>query len=611
VKITPANISKAVNVSFNKFDHFRRARSKFLNQMVGRHYHGTMAAEKEEKKAAPLNLLHSAVGTLLPNLVYNDPKAMVKTEILMYRPYADLLGLGLNNLVKRINLRMTLRKAILDSIFMAGFIKTGIAAGDNYLSFEGTDIELGQPYAERVDPDDMILDPMARDWDEQNLIGHRFRADPEVLAQTGLYDPDELMRLSSRYEGDTKDSAESLSGNKYDDIREIVKYIDLVEVYLPREKVCVTMPYRREHVTDKFLAVADYEGPARGPYHMLGFTPVSDNVLPVPPAGIWYDLHILGNRIARKMARQAERAKSIVAYQGDAAEDMQKIADADDGEAIPVENVDKIKEVKYGGTTQESYQWMDWVKNHFSELAGNLDMLSGQGDNTNTATQAEMLQANSSVRLSDMQGQVYAFTAEVMEDLAYHLHTDPLIELPLTKRVNGTETQVILNADTRQGDWLDFNIHVKPYSMARSDPNLSVRRKMEFATNVIPAAAQAMMLLGPGFNVGAFLSRIAQEVGIDDVDEFINDQAMMQYITARAQASMISGDPGKAQPGGGPPAPAMPGQIGQPNPSAMGPTGGISPDTEQAMGQQEAAGELQAAAGTRPSANALAQARGL
>jgi hypothetical protein len=125
---------------------------------------------------------------------------------------------------------------------------------------------------------------------------------------------------------------------------------------------------------------------------------------------------------------------------------------------------------------------------------------------------------------------VYAFTGEVMEDLAYHLHTDPLIELPLTKRVNGTETQVILNSDTRQGDWLDFNINVKPYSMARSDPNMSVRRKMEFATNVIPAAAQAMMLLGPGFNVGAFLSRIAQEVGIDDVDEFINDQAMMQYI---------------------------------------------------------------------------------
>jgi hypothetical protein len=82
---------------------------------------------------------------------------------------------------------------------------------------------------------------------------------------------------------------------------------------------------------------------------------------------------------------------------------MQKIADADDGEAIPVENVDKIKEVKYGGTTQESYAWMDWVKNHFSEQAGNIDMLSGQGDNTNTATQAEMLQANSSVRLSDMQ----------------------------------------------------------------------------------------------------------------------------------------------------------------------------------------------------------------
>jgi hypothetical protein len=611
VKITPQNVSKAVNISYAKFDHFRRARSKFLLQMVGRHYHGTISGEREERKASPINLLYSAVGTLVPNLVYNDPKAMVGTEMLMYRPYADLLGLGLNNLVKRINLRMTLRKAILDSIFMAGFIKTGIAAGENYLSFEGTDIQLGQPYAERVDPDDMILDPMARDWDEQNLIGHRFRADAEVLAETGLYDPDELMRLSNRYEGDTKDSAESMSGSKHDDMREIVKYIDLVEVFLPREKVCVTMPYRKDHVGDKFLRVADYAGPARGPYHMLGFTPVSDNVLPVPPAGIWYDLHILGNRIARKMARQAERAKQIVAYQGDAAEDMQKIADSDDGEAIPVDNVDKIKEIKYGGTTQESYQWMDWVKNHFSEQAGNIDMLGGNGDQTNTATQAEMLQANSSVRLSDMQNMVYAFTGEVMEDLAYHLHTDPLIELPLTKRVNGTETQIILNSDTRQGDWLDFNIKVKPYSLARTDPNMAVRRKLEFATTVIPAAAQAMMMLGPGFNVGAFLSRIAQEVGIDDVDEFINDQAMQQYIVARAQASMISGDPGKAGGGTPPPPPQMGqmvGQVGQPNPMAMGPTGGITPGTEQASAQQEAAGELQA--GMKPSVKSMAMARG-
>jgi hypothetical protein len=307
VKITPANISKAVNVSFNKFDHFRRARSKFLNQMVGRHYHGTMAAEREEKKAAPLNLLHSAVGTLLPNLVYNDPKAMVKTEILMYRPYADLLGLGLNNLVKRINLRMTLRKAILDAIFMAGFIKTGIAAGDNYLSFEGTDIELGQPYAERVDPDDMILDPMARDWDEQNV--HR----PPLPGRPGSPAGDRAVRP-----GRTDAAVQPLRGG-HEGLRRVAvgqqvrRHPRDREVHRPGGSLPPpgegvrhdALP--KEHVTDKFLRVADYEGPARGPYHMLGFTPVSDNVLPVPPAGIWYDLHILGNRIARKMARQAER----------------------------------------------------------------------------------------------------------------------------------------------------------------------------------------------------------------------------------------------------------------------------------------------------------------
>jgi hypothetical protein len=40
---------------------------------------------------------------------------------------------------------------------------------------------------------------------------------------------------------------------------------------------------------------------------------------------------------------------------------------------------------------------------------------------------------------------------------------------------------------------------IEPFSMARPDPNTAVRRKIEFASSVIPAAAQAAMLLGPGF----------------------------------------------------------------------------------------------------------------
>jgi hypothetical protein len=611
MQITPKNVSKAVDVAFAKTDHFRRARSRFLAQMVGRFYSKSTPGDREERKASPINLLYTAIQTVVPNLVYNDPKFKVQTDILPFKQYADLLGLAVNHVTRKVGLRLSLRKAITDALFMAGFMKTGLAAGDKFLEVDGAQVEIGEPFAERVSPDDMILDPLARDWEEQAFVGNRFRADLDDLLASGLYDPDQLNKLASPYdENDRQNEAERLVGDKSgQEMQEIQRYVDLVEVFIPKEQIIVTLPYQKNSAQDTFLRIADYQGPDTGPYHMLGLGGyVPDQILPVAPAGIWYDLHILGNRIARKLSRQAERIKRVLAYQGAAVEDVNEIAEADDGETVRVEDINAIKEVQYGGAGNDSYTYMEWVKRQFSEQAGNVDLLSGTGNNTPTATQAEMLQANTSVRLSDMQSQVYQFTADVGRDIIFFLHTDPLIELPLARRVGGVEQQVIYSPDAKRGDWLDFNIKTKPYSMARPDPEKQRRLKMEFATNVIPAGAQAVALIGPGFNIGAFLRSMAEDIGFEDVEEFINDDQMMQYVMSRMM--MNTGDPGKA---GGmvnmPQLPVNP-NPNQPNPQAYAPNGGISPDTEQRTDQQAAAGQLQATSSRQPSANQLAQARG-
>lgn len=609
MKIEPQTVSKAVNASFGKFDHFRKARGRFLSQMVGRFYSNTKMGDKEDKRASPLNLLHSAVTTLVPNLVYNEPKAKVRTDILIYRQYAETLELATNFLVNRIDLRMTLRKAIYDAVFMAGFVKTGIASGDQFLTLDGVNVEIGQPFAERVDPDDIVLDPWARDWDEQSFVGNRFRANLDDLIDTGLYEPDELMRLAKSYD-DRKRSASRLSGDVAGEFTEIQRYVDLCEIYFPREQVVVTLPYYEQGgKADNFLRIADYNGPDSGPYHMLGFTPVSDNLLPVAPASIWYDLHILGNRIARKLARQAERLKRVVAYVGEAQEDMNAVAEADDGETVRVTDVNQMKELTFGGAAPDSYQWMEWVKRAFSEQSGNSDLLSGTDTNSPTLGQAEILQANTSVRLGDMQGMVYEFAAKLTRDLGFFLHTDPLIDLPLVKRQAGVDTQVFYTPEMREGTFFDYTFKVQPYSMARPDPNQAVRRKLEFASSVIPAATQAAMMLGPGFNVGAFLKSMAREVQLEEADEWLNDPQIQQWIMQKIQMAMMTGDPGKAGQGAAPaPGTPMPFNPQQPVPTATGPQGGISPETEQNMAQQEASGESQAARG-QPSASALAQAK--
>jgi hypothetical protein len=610
MKIDPKTISRAVNVSIGKFDHLRKARGRFMQAASGRFFSKSSARLiGEDLKASPINLMYSAVGTLVPNLVYNDPKVQVTTQVLAYSDYASLLATATDDLSTRIDLRMTLRKAIYDAVFMAGFIKTGIAASDQFLTLDGVTMALGQPYAERIDPDDIIPDPSARDWRAQAFTGNKYRKALSALEAEGILDMDDLRRISKAH--DQRNAADLMGTSefdrKYDDVEE---YVDLVDVYFPAEGIVVTLPYEKDALQDKFLNIADYAGPDTGPYHMLGFTPVSDNLMPVAPAGIWYDLHTLGNRIARKLARQAEREKSVLAYDHDAAEDAEKLADASDGESIAVDDVNKIKEVKYGGATPEAYQWMDWVKHQFSEQSGNSDLLSGVSTNSPTATQAEMLQANTSVRLADMQNIVYNFTAEVTRDLGFFLHTDPLIDLPLIQRVNGVQTQVHYTPEMRRGEFFHYVFKIKPFSMARPDPNMAVRRKLEFATNVIPAAANAAMMLGPGFKIGPFLRQMAQEVNLEGADEWLDDAAFQQHIMQQIQAAMMTGSPGKAtQNAPTPPSPFQPPAFnpGQPNPSAMGPTGGISPNTEQAMAQQETAGEIQGL--RQPSARAIALSR--
>jgi len=615
MKTTPFDLSKIVTASAEKFAGFRDFRTRAFVQYAGRFYGKSLKDDKEGRKASPLNLAYSAVSTIIPNLVYNDPKCKVTTGTLAYRDYAEMIAMAIDYALTMLKFRENLRKVIFDALFTAGFMKTGIALSDRTVQVDGRRVSVGQFYADRVDSDDMILDPSARDWREQRIVGNRYRADADKMLETGFGDPDLIRKLSTRTEeGPTGQSAgEKLGGNRGEDhIRGIQRYVDLVDLYIPDENRIVTMPYKKDMVQDAFINESEYVGPDTGPYHMLAFSPVSENILPVAPASIWYDLHVLGNRIARKLGRQAERLKRVLVYEGAAIEDATEIAEADDGEAIRVDDISKIKEVTFGGASPESYTWMEWVKRNFSEMAGNVELMSGQSPTAPTLGQSEIMQANGSVRLGDMQNLVYDFTAEIAHDAGFYVHTDPLIELPLTRRVSGQDTQVIYTPEMRKGEWLDYMVKIQPYSMARPDPNMSVRRKLEFATNVIPAAAQAMALLGPGFMVGAFLKRMALEIGIEDADEWLNDPAIQAFVTARAQAiNAGTGGSGKATgaatalPQASAGLPAV--NPSQPNPSATGPTGGISTGTETAAAQQESSGEIQGM--RQPSMRSMALSR--
>jgi hypothetical protein len=620
LKLTARRVSKAVNDGFTRVRRVKSARIKFLRAYASRH-HSNSGSDKG--KADPLNLIFQATQTLVPNLVYNDPKAGITSKFLDYKPYAETLALAANHAAVEIRLREALRKVITDSIFLFGIMKSGIAAGDQVVWTGNEYTDVGQVYSERVDADDYVLDPMARDRDEAWVEGNKFRIPKKIALESGIVDKPMAERLSANYSFPFQPNkhASQITGEPkatWSDANELVEFIDLVELYLPKDRRLVTIPFDPSGgTTDVYLKDVEYEGPEAGPYDMLGFAYIPDNPFPVAPAMVWYDLHEAINKVVRKQMRQAERQKTVLAYEGTAWEDAQDIVDSDDGDSVRVDNVDAVKEINFGGANDDGYKYVEWAQGKFSEMAMNIDLLSGSGTSEPTATQSELVSANSSIRLADMQNMVYDFTAQIFKKITFYLHTDPMIELPLIKRTQGVEEQVFYTPEMREGDWLDYNITVIPFSMARADPNVKVRRMLEFFSSVIPALASAAQMLGPALNLEQAITIMGREMAIENLDEIINSQVLgqqtqrlMQLLEAgvpldpkviksmmnplveqteelgQAGVDLMGQGANMGMPGGARPQ--------QPNPGGNM-AGGITPSTEQNQIHQERAGELQGA----------------
>lgn len=562
--VTPQRLQRAISRGFDRVENFRKARYMFMEEYVGAFYD-----RADPGRATPLNLIFKAVSILVPHLVAKNPQSDIRSRFSSYLGYAEMLSLAADDVCEEIDLAHTLRLTIIDAIFGMGIIKTGQAlANQTWQDPDGMGVNMTQPYADRVDLDDLLFDPVCRDLREASIIGNRVRVRRSFLQESGLYDPDLIERLPGIMDNDIARGKEvsrlSLGKNRRDrDINDLDDYVDLVETWVRDDNVIVTTPFGDKHLDD-YLRVVDYDGPdsENGPYHFLGFHWAPNNPFPVPPAGIWYDLHVMANDHAAKAERQARRSKEVLVYGRVAADDAQEIVDADDGDSVAVDNPDQVKSVRYGGAMDDVYKHLGWIDMKFAESGpGDFNQLGGEVSNADTATQANILQAAATIRVGDMKDIIYSFTSKVVKDIVWYIHTDPLIEKPLAKRLPGGEQiTMILTPEARKGDFLDFTFKIKSESMERENPTMRSQKLTQFVQTVVPTAIQTFLQLhavglGHFFNFVKFISINAKLQQIDNFDAVWGDpefqitlgQAMQQAMMMQAQSVGMVG-PGRAGP---------------------------------------------------------------
>lgn len=215
---------------------------------------------------------------------------------------------------------------------------------------------------------------------------------------------------------------------------------------------------------------------------------------------------------------------------------------------------------------------MSQLQMWFNLMSGNTETLGGMRSDAPSATQANILQANQSIRIEDLKDIIYVATGEESARRAWYIHTDPLIQVPLIRRqktaaqydpatgqmispAQMVDQQVYLTPEAREGEFLAYEFSIEQKSMSRLDPAMRLQRAMEFAIKVLPAAAvaaQTCMAMGVMFSFQRFVVRLAKEAGIEWMDEvFYDPDFQMQMAMQMMQFPDIQRSQGQLRQGAG------------------------------------------------------------
>lgn len=534
-EVTARKLSLAAQAGFNRLKTYRRARAMYIKKYVGQYYAKISGITGE----MPINLIFNTIRVTIPNIIMKNPVNKVVTEIVPYKPYAEMLSLGLDFNQKKMKLKNTLRAGTVDSFFGMGLYKTGLSHSGQILNEDNTLIDPGQLYTDIVDLDNLTMDPTCFRREESTFLGDRIRVPRQILLDMDGVNHDLVMQLPT-YDVQTGSNKGihtiTQTQLRSDAMQNIQDFVYVVELWIPSANAIVLIPDPNVKIFDEFLSAKDYYGPDTGPYTFETLTPpVPNNPLPIAPVGVWFDLADATNRMFKKTMDQADRQKDLVVFSPAESDTAQDILDGEDGEFIASNDPASVKVLPIGGQRRENEAMMDRLQLWANYMSGNPDQMAGLKSDANTATQADILYSNANIGIEDTKQIIYDVAAEISSKQAWYMMNDPLLHQVLCKRAPGNEQiQITLTPEQRQGDFFDYTFEIIPRSMAIINPQVRSKRLIEFTTNLLPAAvnsAMMMLQMGVPFDLQGYITLMAEELDITaQVQHLFNDPKFAERL---------------------------------------------------------------------------------
>jgi len=530
----------AMNSARKRLEPFRKRHRQLTEQYVGTEYSANGA-----RLPVPINMIELATNIYERQLIARPPAVLVTTRSEQHRPAGVKFEKVINDKLRQLRVHDALRSAVKSSMYSMGIVKVGAHVIDQY-EYKDYVFEKTEPFVQPVLIDDWVHDMRALRLQDVAYCGNRFRMGLEDAQSNPEFISTRRQKLQSMqrrvHNEDGRSRISTITQGESDWEEEYEEQVELWEIFLPKEQLLVTLS---EDEDAPPLKVVDWEGPERGPFHMLWFNEVDGNSMPLAPGMLWQGLHETINALYRKIEREAARSKNVGLVRSQNTEDAERIRMLSDGEIGVVDNPDAVMEKNFGGIDQRSFAFMLQSKDLFSWLSGNLDALGGLGPQAGTLGQDRLLFASANQRIAGMQDRVMEFTRDVIRDMSYWLWEEPLESYPLTLEFPEMEPiEAELTPEERDGhEVFEHEMEIEPYSMQHMSPGERLQNINQIVTGIIMPSMPLLNEQGLAIDMGKLMEMYARYSNLPELNELI--------ITKEELMTGLQGGEKEQQGGGG------------------------------------------------------------
>lgn len=464
----------AARASYRALEPFRVLARSLVEEHAGSGY-GRGTGERFETMA---NVMQQAVEAYTMSLVANRPRVLITTKYDSLRFFAQKFELALNNLIEEIRLEETLARWVLDAFFGVGVIKVHLADSAPVQLEDDTWMDPGVPFASNISLDNFVFDMSATVWHRVSFAADWYRVPLEDLKDS-RYDQIAVAKndpKATTHQNTESSRLENIGKGFEVDSDEFRPMVDVADFWIPEDGMIYTFlidPFDPFRGLGEPIATMKWDGPEFGPYHLLGFGDVPENIMPTSPAAQLNALAKLTNNLLRKGARQARRQKDVVVFTPAGKPSAEKMKKAGDGDWVEVVDTKEIMPFRTGGFDPQNHNFLLGTIEMFDRMAGNLTAMLGLGAQADTVGQESLIHSAASSKEAKMQMKVIAATSRLMRDLGW-MHWQDCVKvqrasLPIPNAPGYTVDATWTPGD-RQGDFLDYNMSIDVFSMPYQNP---------------------------------------------------------------------------------------------------------------------------------------------